>query len=349
MIPPLGPERLRAALRRLLGQQKLERENLELHRRLRQAWGVHNLIGVTPSMKRIHELVLQVAGSRANVLVTGESGTGKELVARAIHEASPRARGPFIPVNCGAFSESLIAERAVRARARRVHGRGRRQAAGVFEQADGGTLFLDEVAELALTVQAQLLRVLQDQPRAAAWLDARDPGRPAHHRGDEQGPCGAGGGGRVPRGPVLPPARGLDRAAAVAAAAARTSRCWSSISCVAQAAENAKKVRGVTRAVLDAMLAYSWPGNVRELENTIQSMVVLCNGDRLTEEDLPPHLARRGSQPALEVRVGMTLAAIEREAILKTLAVCGGNRRRAAEVLGIGLRTLFRRLKEYEI
>jgi two-component system response regulator HydG len=345
LTPPLGIEKLRAALRRLLEQQKLERENIELHRRLRQRWGIHNLIGVSPAMQRMYSQVLQVAASRVSVLITGESGTGKELVARAIHEASDRARGPFIPVNCGAFSESLISDELF------GHVRGAFTDAssdkpGVFEQADGGTLFLDEVAELALPVQAKLLRVLQD------------------HRVQRLGSTSA-----VEVDLRLIAATNKDLGGLVAQAAFREDLYYR-LRVVAielpplrqrpedipllvdhfvkrAAAENGKRIRGFTRGVLEAMLAYQWPGNVRELENTIQSMVVLCTGDRLREEDLPAHLGPRAARPELELKVGMTLAEIEREAILKTLAFTGGNRKRAAEILGIGLRTLFRRLGEY--
>jgi DNA-binding NtrC family response regulator len=345
LTPPLGIEKLRAMLRRLLEQQKLERENLELHRRLQQRFGIHNLIGVAPDMQRIYGQILQVAGSRASVLITGESGTGKELVARAIHEASDRARGPFIPVNCGAFSESLIADELF------GHVRGAFTDAvadkpGVFEQADGGTLFLDEVAELALPVQARLLRVLQDRQvqRLGSTRTVQVDLRLVTATNKDLERLVADGAFREDLfyrlrvvSMALPPLRQrLEDIPLLVDHFVRRA-----------AAENGKTIRGVTRPVLDAMLAYGWPGNVRELENTIQSMVVLCTGDRLTEEDLPSHLARRGARPELDVRVGMRLADIEREAILKTLAFTGGHKKRAAEILGIGLRTLFRRLDEY--
>jgi two-component system, NtrC family, response regulator HydG len=344
---PLGIEKLRAVVRRLLGQQKLERENRELHRKLHQQWGIHNIVGVSPAMQRVYAQIVQVAPSRASVLITGESGTGKELAARAIHDSSDRARGPFVAVNCGAFAESLIADELF-GHVRGAFTDARSDKPGVFEQADGGTLFLDEVAELAPSVQARLLRVLQDRQvtRLGSTRSVQVDLRLITATNKDLARL-------VSQGEFREDLYYRLRVVSIELPALRERP--EDLPLLVDhfvrrfAAENGKPLRGVTRGVLDALLAHSWPGNIRELENTLQAMVVLCTSDRLTDEDLPAHLGQRTAAPALDVHVGMPLEAIEREAILKTLAYTGGHKKRAAEVLGIGLRTLFRRLKEYGV
>ncbi len=342
---PLSLERIRVVLQRLMDRQRLERENRELHRELHDRWGIHNLIGISPAMRRIYDQIVQVAPSKASLLICGESGTGKELVARAVHDISKRSGGPFVAVNCGAFSENLISDELF------GHVRGAFTDAasdkpGVFEQADGGTLFLDEVAELALPVQARLLRVLQDhrvQKLGSTKTTAVDLRVIAATHRDLEKLVGQGSFRedllyrlRVVL-VTLPPLR--ERLEDIPLLVDHFVRRY--------AAENQRPVRGVTRSLMDALLSYSWPGNIRELENAVQGMVVLCTGDRLTEEDLPRHIKSSFSSPSLDLHVGMTLARIEREAILKTLAFTGGHKRKTAKILGIGLRTLFRRLKEY--
>jgi two-component system response regulator HydG len=288
--------------------------------------------------------VKQVASSRATVLVTGESGTGKGEVARAIHALSPRAPQPFVTLQCASLAESLLESELFGHEKGAFTGAEKRRA-GRFEQASGGTLFLDEVGEIPLGIQVKLLRVLQERSFervggnetvkvdvrlvAATNRDLADDVKKGRFREDlyyrlhvihiEMPPL------RARRGDVLVLAQYfLQRFAE----------------------ENHKRVVGFSDAARSRVLGHPWPGNVRELENAIERAVVMCRGERIEPEDLPGDLG--GSDATLGIRIpGSSMAEIERHSILQTLEACGGSTKRAADVLGISVRTIQYRLAQY--
>jgi len=304
------------------------------------------LPGSSPLMTRVLEQARRVARTNATVLITGESGTGKELVARLIHTESMRVRGPFVAVNCAGLTESII-ESELFGHVKGAFTGAVRAKKGKFELAEGGTLFLDEIGEIPLNVQVKLLRVLQE--REVERVGGEEPIRIdarlicATHRDldamvkDEQF--------RedlyyrikviVLRLPAL-----RERPEDIPELVEHFRRVANE--------RNRRKVKSFTAAALDRLRQYSWPGNVRELENVVEQAVVLARGDQADVGDLPEEVTGdRGPRDVLRIPVGNTLAEAERELILETLRKAGGNKTKAAKMLGIGVRTLYRKLEEY--
>ena len=309
--------------------------------------GIYGIIGSTPEMAAVFETILQVARSRASVLVSGESGTGKELVAAAIHQHSPRAAGPFVKLHCSALVENLLESELF------GHERGAFTGAvarrdGRFQQADGGTLFLDEIADISPSTQIKLLRFLQEREFervggnqtikvdvrivAATNIDLALLVREGRFRED-----------LFYRLNVVcidvPPLRA--RADDIPILAGHFLRLY--------AAENDRAVPHIAVEAMDAMMQYGWPGNVRELENAIERAVVVCSGDRIREQDLPRRVASAFPPPqeAAPRVPGATMAEVERHVILRTLEHAGGSTSRAAAILGISPRTVQNRLRAY--
>ena len=314
--------------------------------------GCADLVARSAAMRRLIDLALRVARVDSTVLVSGESGTGKERVARLVHQASDRRAGPFIAVNCGAITETLL-ESELFGHAKGAFTGAQQERLGLFESANGGTLLLDEVGEVPPAMQVRLLRVLQEREvrrvgeSASRPIDVRviaatnkDLDREVAEGRFRQDlyyrlhvvelavpPL------RRRREDLLPLAGHL-----LAGAAGRLNRPVPELS--AEAAEQ--------------LLRYPWPGNVRELENAMERAVVLARGGRADLEDLPeevrqaPRIAPRLAEPA-DGRPGQvaTLAAMEREYILAVLALNAGNQARTAEQLGIGTATLYRKLRRY--
>lgn len=297
------------------------------------------LLGTSSAMQELYRKIERVAATDTTVLITGESGSGKELVARTIHDRGKRAAGPFLAVNCGAIAPSLI-EAELFGHERGAFTGADRQRCGCFERAAGGTLFLDEITEMSPDLQVRLLRVLEagrfvrvggekEIAADARVLAAtnRDPGvavREGRLREDLLY--------RLAVFPVeVPPlrARGDD------------------VALLAQAFLDAHNASAGTRkrfspAALDAFARHRWPGNVRELRNAVHRAFIL-SGDEVLPE--PGQSGRPGSDSGcLPVRVGMSIAAMEKIVIRATLDECRGNKRRAAEILGISLKTLYNRL-----
>ncbi len=309
------------------------------------------VVGSSPAMKAIAELVRDAAPSRSNILICGESGTGKEVIARAIHDVSGR-KGLFVPVHCAALSANLLESELFGHEKGAFTGAGEMRR-GRFELADGGTLFLDEIGEIDLSIQVKLLRVLETKTiervggHEPIVCDARIVA--ATHR-DLAEMVKEGtfreelyyrlGGIQL----TMPPLR--DRRVDIPALVARF---------IGQAAkENDRAVSSISPEAEAALTAYSWPGNIRELRHCIERMVVLARGSRLELADVPDKVlhAEPGAPPVAapppSAVAAPTLEARERELIMETLAKCGGNRTLAAGKLGISRRTLHRRLKEYE-
>lgn len=322
----------------------LKAENQALRAELEAVMGSRSLIGNSPAMRRVLDTIEQVAQASTTVLILGESGTGKELVARAIHRKSRRSRGPFIAINCAAIPVTLLESELF------GHERGaftgafsRRE--GRFKIADGGTLFLDEVAELDPMVQAKLLRVLQEGEfeRLGGTQTIRTDVRVIASTNKNLQEMVRSGKFREDLyyrlnviSISLPPLRERreDIPLLVQHFLARF------------AARNRKDVRVVSREAMELMMAHDWPGNVRELENTIEHAVVLCRGDTIRVEDLPELIASdTATKHYLTIQLGTPLDEIEQQVIQQTLRITKGNKKLAAQLLGIATRTIYRKVE----
>ena len=332
------------AVRRAIDQQVLALENQMLRAQLQTtARRDRAIIGNSLAMRQTLEMVQQVAPSSANVLLNGESGTGKELFARALHNGSNRAARPFIAVNCAALPEALLeAELFGHEKGAFTGATARRQ--GRFELADGGTLFLDEIGETSLQVQVKLLRVLQEAEfervggTRTIGVDVRIVAATNKHI-EEEVRAGRFREDLFYRLNVinirLPPLR--DRKDDVPLLAHHFLKIY--------ADKNAKAIAGITREASELLMGWDWPGNVRELENAMERAVVLCRGDAIGVDDLPPQV-RTGTadRKVLHIPIGTPLEDIERTVIRETLAHTRGDKRLAAQLLGIATRTIYRKI-----
>jgi DNA-binding NtrC family response regulator len=346
---PVNLEELSLVLSRELERKRLRAEAGQLRERLSQRHRVSNIIGSSPQMQQVFDTVLQVAPSRASVLITGESGTGKELIAAALHEHSPRAKGPFVKLHCAALAETLLeSELFGHERGAFTGAVGRRD--GRFQQADKGTLFLDEIGEISPATQVKLLRFLQEHEfervggNQTIKVDVRVVA--ATNRDLLQ---------RVKDGLFREDLYYRLNVVSVEMPALRSRP--ADIPLLAShflgryAKENGKTVTGFTDEALEKLARYPWPGNVRELENAVERAVVVCRGDKVRPEDLAPSIAVFAGSPGADGAPpipGSSLAELERYAILKTLEHAGGSTSRAAEILGISPRKIQYKLHEYE-
>ncbi len=345
LTKPVQIDELLVVIDRALKRRRLEDEAGELRSRLKERLSFGHIIGSSPAMHAVFDVIEQVAPSKASVLITGESGTGKELVAQAIHENGPRAHAPFVKLHCAALAETLLeSELFGHERGSFTGAAGRRE--GRFKQADGGTLFLDEIGEITPSVQVKLLRFLQE--RAFERVGGNETLRvdvriiTATNR-DLEAEVAAG---RF-RGDLyyrlnvvnigMPPlrARPSDLLPLASHFLSRFAK------------ENGKTIEGFSDDAVDRITAYRWPGNVRELENVIERAVVLCDKPRLSAKNLP---AGVGASARGSLRIpGSTLDEIERHAILSTLEACGGKTAQAAQMLDISVRKIQYKLHEYGV
>ncbi len=353
LTKPVDAARLRTILANATRQRETMIELEVARRRLRESGVLGAMVGSSKPMREIFTLIEQIAPSNVSVLITGESGTGKELVARTLHDLSPRKTRPFVAVNCAAIPEALIESELFGHEKGSFTGALERRA-GCFELATGGTLLLDELGEMPVATQAKLLRVLEERKlrrlgaRTEQDVDVRvlaatnrDP--------DEAVKSGELRSDLYYRLNVfhidLPPLREhMDDLPAMAEAMVLDMN-----------QKHGKHVTGLSQSILDRMMAYSWPGNARELRNTMERAVVLCpDGAPLDAGHLPPHFGKApaGAAPVFDasvvpVPVGTTVDEAERLLILRTLESTGQNKTRAAEILGVSLKTLHNKLKEY--
>jgi len=347
---PLKAAVLRALLDRALGKARDRRRVAALTRELRVAGRLGELVGGSKAMQEVMRVVELAAPSSASVLITGETGSGKEIVARTIHRLSPRAEQPFVAINCSAIPETLMESEIFGHEKGAFTGAAERRI-GCFELADDGTLLLDEIGEMPAPTQAKLLRVLEDHKvrrlgsRTETPVDVRVVA--ATNKDPEQA---------VARGQLrqdlyfrlnvfhihLPPLREhKDDLSLLVEHMLREIN-----------AKHGKQVRGVNAEVLELFAGHAWPGNARELRNVLERAAIVCDRDLIGRAHLPADFGRTSAAAhselsSLRFPVGTTVDAAERELILQTLAATN-NKTRAAELLGISLKTLHNKLKEYE-
>ncbi len=345
LTKPLAFDALKAALERALDHAALRDEVRALRAGLPSAGEARNVIGKSPAMRRVLELVAAIAPSEATVLISGESGTGKEVVARLIHAGSNRRKGPYVAVNCAALTETLLESELFGHEKGAFTGAEKRRE-GRFLAADKGTIFLDEVGEIPQSMQVKLLRVIQERELqrvggdqtikvdvrilAATNRDLKQEVEEGRFRGDLYYRLNV-------VALQLPPLR--ERREDIPLLAAHFLKMF--------AGRNAKTVKGFTPTAMDRLLKYAWPGNVRELENAVERAVVLLVGEYISERELPPGLLEEGEAVRSGKRdfANMTLEEIERMAVLDTLEQAGGNKSEAARRLGINRKTLLAKLE----
>jgi DNA-binding NtrC family response regulator len=350
---PVNPTRLRAILQNAARQRGTQRELEAVKRQLRDKGELGSLTGASKPMQEVFRLIELVAPSTASVLITGESGTGKELAARTIHELSPRASKPFVPINCAAIPDTLM-ESEIFGHEKGAFTGALERRTGCFELAEGGTLLLDEIGEMPIGTQAKLLRVLEDRKlrrlggKVETTIDVRVLA--ATNKIPEQA---------VAKGQLrndlyyrlnvfnidMPPLREHkeDIPTLVGIMIKDMNR------------KHSRDIRAAGEAVMNLFQNHSWPGNVRELRNTLERAVIVCDSAVIELRHLPPgfgaitaHTALNDAN-AIRVGVGTTVEDAERQLILKTLESTHNNKTRAAEILGISLKTLHNKLKEYGV
>jgi DNA-binding NtrC family response regulator len=345
---PINFDELTVVIDRVLERRRLRAETGHLRQRLAEKRGMKNIIGSSTPMQRLFDTIRQVGPSKASVLITGESGTGKELVAEALHEHSPRARGPFVKLHCAALAETILESELFGHERGAFTGAAARRD-GRFQQADGGTLFLDEIGEISPAIQVKLLRFLQERQfervggnetikvdvriLAATNRDLARMVKEGHFREDLYYRLNV-------ISIEMPSLR--ERPTDIPLLAMHFLRKF--------AGENEKPVASFADDALAAMTRYEWPGNVRELENAIERSVIICRGDTVRAGDLPAQVAtaEKSVPTGGPVVPGATLAELEKYAILKTLELTGGSTSRAADILGISTRKVQYRLREYQ-
>jgi two-component system response regulator HydG len=352
LTKPLDFDKLKVTIERAMEHTHLKEENRMLKKSLEKHFDRRNIIGNSRSMVLLLETVAQVAPSEATVLIEGESGTGKELIAGAIHFNSPRKKGPFIKINCAAITETLL-ESELFGHEKGAFTGADRQKDGKFVQANRGSLFLDEVGEMSLTMQAKLLRVLQEREVtrvggdsvvpvdvrviAATNQNLKERIRKADFREDLYYRLNVVG----LRTPSL-----RERKEDIPLLAQHFLEMFSE--------KNRKKIKGFTPRAMNQLILFDWPGNVRELMNAIERGVVLARSEFLDHELLPispegKEDEKRASE-ALKTTLNMAgkpLEEVEKEAVISTLTACDGNKSEAARQLGITRKTLHSKLKKY--
>jgi DNA-binding NtrC family response regulator len=348
MTKPVDVARLRLLIEKALEKSETNREVRLLRRRLQEVWGYGKLVGKSKAMQEVYRLIDLAAPTAAPVLITGESGTGKELVARSLHELSPRSKGPFVAVNCSAIPETLLESEIFGHEKGAFTGAVERRA-GCFEMAHGGTLFLDEIAEMSPATQAKFLRILQDgnvkrlggknemqvdvRVLAATNKDPQEALRDGELREDLYYRLNV-------LSLTLPPLRERKE----------------DIPLLIQTfieefnGKYQKQIRSVDAQAQEILVAYPWRGNVRELRNTMERAFIVCEADLIAPRHVPISFSERSpveSSDVISLPIGITVAEAEKKLLLKTLASVNNNKAGAARILGISLKTLHNKLHRY--
>jgi DNA-binding NtrC family response regulator len=344
---PVDPSHLRLLLNNLSTHLTVSEENQRLRRRLINAGQLGPMIGQSLAMRRVMSLIEQVAPSSASVIIIGESGTGKELVARTIHELSPRHNGPYVAINCAAMPETLMESELFGHERGAFTGADKRRE-GCFELANGGTLLLDEIGEMKPELQAKLLRVLEESKirrlggSTEVAVDVRVLAATNRNLDNaiKEGRFREDLYYRLNVFAIELPAlceHGDDIPSLIDHFLRELKQ------------PEGKNITGVDAECLEVLKSYRWPGNVRQLRNVIERALIVSRGPLISIADLPPDMKRStGSNSSFELRLGMSLDEVERELIMRTIDFTSGNKSRAAEVLGISLKTLYNRLERYQ-
>ena len=347
LAKPVNPEHLEELVKRALANRELILKHKHLLEELDRQKQFKSLIGKSPSIQKIFDMISRVAPSKASILITGESGVGKELVADAIHGLSPRKDKPLIKVHCAALSSSLLESElfghekgAFTGAVSRTRGR--------FELANEGTLFLDEIGEIDQNIQIKLLRVLQEKRfervggEETIETDVRIIAATNKNLHEE-----------IKKGSFredlffrlnvvnieVPPLR--ERKDDIPLLISAFLREFG--------AENNKNIEGIDNKARARLFTYDWPGNIRELRNCIESAVVMSRSSLITEDDLPPGLSSNSDDAWIRIPVGTSMEESEKIIIRDTLSACKGNKTKASEVLGLGRKTLHRKLEDWNL
>jgi len=353
LLKPLDLSQLRAVTEKAAEGARLRRTNVELQKRLDERFGFEGVVGDSRQMRDVIEKLKRIAPTNASVLIHGETGTGKELVAQAIHQNSPRKNKPFVALNCAALSENIL-ESELFGHVKGAFTDASTDRVGKFEYAHGGTMFLDEVGDMPMATQIKLLRVLENGE--ITRVGSNDPIKvnvrilSATNRSLEEAiEAGTFRNDLYHRLKVvtirLPTLR--ERSQDVPILIDHFIKLF--------ARKHGKPVRGVSPPARRRLLAFDWPGNVRQLRNAVESMVVVDYDGLLDVDDLPEELADRvepageAAADSLAALIGKPLDEVQKLFIAQTLRATGGNREEAARLLGIGERTLYRKLKEYKL
>jgi Nif-specific regulatory protein len=331
-----------------LDRQQLRAENVRLKQELKTQFSVHNMVGTSNAIKEVYKLIEQVADSNATVLIRGESGTGKDLAAHAIHYNSPRSEKPFIKVNCTALPETLLESELFGHEKGAFTGATERKI-GRFEAANGGTIFLDEIGDFPISLQVKLLRVIQfrEFERVGSYETLKANVRiivATHKNLEEQIKTGLFREDlyyRINVFPIyLPPLR--DRKDDIMLLADYFLQ--------KHVRENNKNINRISTPAIEMLTSYHWPGNVRELENCIERAVLVCDGDVVRSEHLPPSLQMIKKTETVGKRsMSEMVENLEKEMIIDALKKCSGQQRKAAKELGITERMLGYKIKNYNI
>ncbi len=347
LTKPLNLDQLEMIVKRALESRELKLEHQDLKKSVDEKNAFKDMIGKSPAMQKIQEIIKKAADSKASVLITGESGVGKEVVARAIHELSSRHGKPMIDVHCAALSETLLESELFGHEKGAFTGADHLQK-GRFERAHGSTIFLDEIGEINQSTQIKILRILAERKfervggEQTIAVDVRVVAATNRNLENE-----------IKEGKFredlfyrlnvihihVPPLRERksDLPLLMASFLSRFNE------------ENGKSIKGFDNKSKAAMNSYDWPGNIRELRNCVESAVVMCSGDEITIDDLPVNIASSSSENAISVPFGISLNDAERIVIEQNLAAQKNNKTKTAEILGIGRKTLQRKLAEWGI
>jgi len=343
---PISPRHLKNVLARVARHTDLKAEIVDLRADLERIGRFGELWGRTPVMRRVYDQIARVAGTSVSVLITGQSGTGKELVAQTIHALSRRRREPFLAVNCGAVSPQLI-ESEMFGHEKGSFTGASRQHRGYFERSHGGTLFLDEITEMPLELQVKLLRTIETGSFERVGADGPIESDVRIVAAANRNPLEAVAEGRLREDLFyrlnvfqiqLPALR--DRLEDIDLLATHFAD---------DIGRREGRARLLTAEALELLKRHRWPGNVRELRNVVHRAFIMAEGNTIGAEDLSFDVVEPllEAGPYLTVRVGASIAEVERRLIMATLEHCDGHKERTAEVLGVSLKTLYNRLREY--
>ncbi len=350
LTKPVNLEELRTKVKKALEKQQLSRENKELHEVLEKRLGFEGISGSSPRMQRIFDVIRQIAPTDTTVLITGESGTGKELVARAIHNRSRRKGQSFVAINCAAFAEGVL-ESELFGHEKGAFTGAVQKRLGRVESANKGTLFLDEVGEMPLATQVKLLRVIEQREITRVGSNAQIDVDVRFLAATNRNLKAAIADGTFREdlyfrlkvvNVEIPPLR--ERPEDIPPLIDQFLSEFAS--------KHHKKVDGISHDARNSLMSYEWPGNVRELRNAVENMVVFSRTSELSVQDLPLDITPAEASPPLfrEKSDGArSLASLERHAIEDALSKVDGNREKAAQMLGISERTLYRKIKVYEL